>query len=522
MSFQLPLNRRQALARIATAPFAAAEITRTFAAEAARGKSTSQSQPLPEAGFDQTWLVAEAQRLAGQPYKRREADLPEGFGDLTYDQYRDIRFREDKRIWLDDGLQFQLDVLPTGFFFTMPVAINIVEAGRVTALKPSADMFDYGPLVKPPPAGTSLPFSGFRVRNQINNPGVWDEFLVFQGASYFRAVAKSQLYGLSTRGLAVNTAEPDGEEFPDFTEFWIEKPGPANSFIVIHALLEGPSFTGAYKFTTRPGPQTEMDVEATIILRKDVTRFGLGPLTTMFVFDSTNRHRFDDFRPAVHDSSGLQMLSGAGEWIWRPLANPLELQVSAFLDDGIRGFGLIQRSREFADFQDIEARYERRPSLWVEPIGNWGKGSVELVEIPTTLETNDNIVAFWKPDTPLETGKPFSVSYRLYWGNGPDVTEGLAQVHATRKGRSFDGKRVLIVIDYDQAPSGPARLPKLEVTASAGVVSNTVLVVNPHSNGLRASFELDTQDITASELRVQLKNDAKPASETWLYRWTQE
>ena len=77
------------------------------------------------------------------------------------------------------------------------------------------------------------------------------------------------------------------------------------------------------------------------------------------------------------------------------------LQISAFADTSPRGFGLLQRERMFADYQDLEARYENRPSVWVEPIGDWGEGAVELVEIPSEQEVNDNIVAFWRPHDPL-------------------------------------------------------------------------------------------------------------------------
>ncbi len=513
------MNRRQSLVLLASTTLATTGFPLYASAARAQSSSLPDPEPLPETGFNHNWLVKEAERLSKGAYERQTVTLPEGFENLNYDQYRDIRFKQEARVWRDDALQFQLDFLPGAFFFTMPVDINLIEDGKVIPVDTSAAMFDLGPSLPPLPEGAKLPLSGFRVRNQINNSGVWDEFLVFQGASYFRAVAKGQLYGLSARGLAVNTAEQDGEEFPDFTAFWIEKPDASNSFMVIHALLESASYTGAYKFTARPGTDTVMDVEATIFARQEVRRIGLGALTTMFLFDSTNRSRFDDFRPAVFDSSGLQMQTGAGEWIWRPLANPVELQVSAFVDDGIRGFGLIQRATQFADFQDLEAKYELRPSLWVEPIGNWGNGAVELFEIPTRLETNDNIVAFWRPEAALAEGQSLTFAYRLYWGHGPGMPGDMAKVKATRMGKSFDGKRELFVIDFDSAFSGePAAVAS--VTASAGKVSNIVLLVNPHTGGYRASFELDVEGVSMAELRLQLASAQRPVAETWLYRWT--
>ena len=96
-----------------------------------------------------------------------------------------------------------------------------------------------------------------------------------------------------------------------------------------------------------------------------------------------DRRGVDDARPAVHKSSGVQMHNGYDEWIWRPLQNPETLQISAFLDKDPKGFGLLQRERDFAAFQDDEQRFERRPSLWIEPIGEWGQGAVQLIEIPS-------------------------------------------------------------------------------------------------------------------------------------------
>ena len=515
----LKLLRRQFLAGLASAPLASALATAGSAKLAAEVSTSVQLVPADGSTFDNAWLVKEASRLASSKYVAPASELPGGFDSLTYDQYRDIRFKEESRVWRDENLQFQLDVLPVGFYFTKAVHIGVVSEGEVTPIVSAPGMFQFGPAVPPLPKGTALPFSGFRVRNQINNPGVWDEFLVFQGASYFRAVAKAQLYGLSTRGLSIKTATAQGEEFPDFTAFWIEKPAPGSNFIVIHALLDGPSVTGAYRFTVRPGVETVVDVEATIFARAELTNFGLGPLTTMFLFDNTNRQKFDDFRPAVHDSNGLQMLSGAGEWIWRPLANPVELQVSAFVDNGIRGFGLIQRSVKFNDFEDLEALYERRPSLWVEPVGDWGKGQVQLVEIPTMLETSDNIVAFWKPNDPLQAGNSLAFSYRLRWGNGPGDEEELARVNYSRMGRSFDKQRLLFILDFDK-PFAPEEAASVVASTSAGKISNTVMQANPSSGGSRVSFELDTEDAKLVELRLQLKTGDKPVSETWLYRWT--
>ncbi|MEZ5840657.1 MAG: glucan biosynthesis protein, partial [Hyphomicrobiales bacterium] len=291
--------------------------------------------------------------------------------------------------------------------------------------------------------------------------------------------------------------------------------------IVVHALLDSESTTGAYRFTVRPGEETIVDVELTLYPRVVLDRIGLAPLTSMFLFNATNRNRIEDFRNAVHDSSGLQIHNGRGEWIWRPLTNPLELQVSDFADASPHGFGLIQRTRAFTDFEDLEARYERRPSVWIEPIGDWGDGVVRLVEIPSFRETDDNIVAFWRPSRPIAAGAAFSTSYRMHWGVGPEAPQGLATVKATRVGRSFDQQRILVVVDFVGGPSAPDGI-ELDVSGSSIEVVHPVLQANPETGGLRASFEFSPVDVAMTELRMQLRNATGNASEVWLFRWTEQ
>jgi glucans biosynthesis protein len=349
---------------------------------------------------------------------------------------------------------------------------------------------------------------------------VWDEFVVFQGATYFRGVGRGQSYGISARGLAIATGEPQGEEFPYFSKFWVERPASGQMDLVVHALMDSPSVTGAYRFTITPGESTVMDVTLTLFPRSPITAIGIAPLTSMFLFDQTNRRGYDDFRNAVHDSDGLQILNGAGELIWRPLANPRRLQMSAFVDENPRGFGLMQRKRDSDDFNDFTARYEDRPSLWVEPVGDWGRGSVVLVEIPTERETNDNIVAFWRPRTPIAAGQPYSASYRLYWGEDAPIGSTLMRVAHTRTGASLASKR-FFVVDFDGADSD---IPLEEVTvvssASRGAITEPHLVRDDRSGVIRATFELDPENQPLTEIRLQLMAGGEPASETWLYRWT--
>jgi glucans biosynthesis protein len=383
----------------------------------------------------------------------------------------------------------------------------------------NSEVFDYGEGVPPPAADEVSGYSGFRVRYPINSADVLDEFLLFQGASYFRAVGRGQIYGLSARGLAVRTAEKEGEEFPAFTRFWIERPAVGATTLVIHALLDSPSVTGAYTFTVEPGEATRMDVRCALYPRVDLKSFGVAPLTSMFLFDPSNRIRFDDFRAAVHDSDGLQMVTGAGERLWRPLANPRELQISEFLDSDPRAFGLTQRARSYDDYADAEARYELRPSLWVEPQDKWGTGAVELVEIPSDKETHDNIVAFWRPAETLLAGERYDYGYRLQWLALPQDSAPVARVAATRIGQSRDRDHRLIVVDFDQVGALPRDVQAV-VTASAGVVANVIGTAFPATRQYRASFELEPQNKDFIELRLVLIANGKPWSETWLYRWT--
>lgn len=469
-----------------------------------------------------------AQALAAAPYEPPPQDIPESLAGLDYDQYRDIRFRPESAIWLGTDKPFQLQAFHLGFGYREPVALNLVEAGAARKLIFDPAMFSYGPLVEnPPTAIEDLGFSGFRIHAPINRDDYFDEFAVFQGASYFRAVAKDQAYGLSARGLAIGVADPAGEEFPSFREFWIETPAPEAEAIVVHALLDSPSTTGAYRFLLRPGASTLMEVEAVLYPRVEIATVGIAPLTSMFYFSGHDRVGVDDFRGAVHDSDGLLMWNGQGEWLWRPILNPERLQISTFLDNRPHGFGLMQRERDFAVYQDLEADYHRRPSLWVEPIGDWGEGAVTLVEIPTDAEVHDNIVAFWRPRTPLAAGVPAQIAYRLHWRGEPPVAHGLAKVRRTLTGLSEVGKpqaerekRVFVVdflgedlLDQNGAPV------VAQASATAGVLSPPVVKTDPEIGGVRVALELDPQGAEVSELRCALTRDGAVVSETWIYRW---
>ena len=486
-----------------------------------RAASSPQAAPGPQAApatypFSLDILLAEAKRRASTAYApQRSAPTP--LDKLSPEQYRSIRFNPDMGIWRAEDLPFRLELLPVGFNFQTTVTISTVDGGMAKDLIATPAMFEMAQNARL--NLVSLPLSGFRVRSHINSMKVWDEFLVFQGASYFRAVAQHLIYGLSARGLAIDTAEPSGEEFPTFTHFWVEQPAPKATQLVIYALLESQSTTGAFRFAVQPGVETVMDVDATLFPRAEMKVVGIAPLTSMFLFDETNRGRLDDYRPEVHDSDGLQIDSNSGELIWRPLANPVKLQISTFTTAPPHGFGLVQRSREQSDYQDFENLYEKRPSAWIEPTSDWGAGSVELVEIPSGRETNDNIVAFWRPSTAFVPGRPAHFSYRIIWNAMPKLPKGVGMTVATRSGASLDGKRRVFLVDFVGAGEKLGGL-RVDLGASAGRISNVNLLSNAALHGLRASFEMDPNGAELVEMRLRIMRGNKPITETWLYRWT--
>jgi glucans biosynthesis protein len=477
--------------------------------------------PDGSAPFDPGALRQMARDLAQKPFQAPDGKLPEPLANLTYDQYRDIRFDPQRALWRDQGLLFTLQLFHRGFLYTNKVSLYEVVDGKAQPINYSADLFSFGATPHPPEG--DLGFAGFRIHTPLNRPDYFDEVAAFIGASYFRAVGKGEGYGLSARGLAIGTADPAGEEFPVFKSFWIERPHPAVNSIVVNALLDSPSVAGALRFTIRPGEDTVFDVEATLYPRADIADAGIAPLTSMFDFDGNNRFDVDDYRPAVHDSDGLLMWTGSNEQLWRPLSNPHDLQLSTFSDVNPRGFGLMQRKRTFAAYDDLEAHYERRPNVWVEPIGDWGEGAVRLVEIPTGQEIHDNIVAFWRPAQPLKAKGEYSFTYRLHWGAGTPPGGGIAQIIDTRSGASGKDKNRLFVLEavgekLTQLPIDAK--PELEASVDQGKLLNPVLASNPETGGWRISFELAPGGAKAVELRGRIKLGDEPLTETWIYRWT--
>ncbi|WVV29163.1 glucan biosynthesis protein G [Pseudomonas sp. LH21] len=479
-------------------------------------------------------VAAKAKDLAGQKFEAPKSNLPPVFRDMKYADYQKIRFLQEKAEWAKDKTPFKLSFYHQGMHFDTPVTINEITANKVKEIKYDPSRFEFGDVPHDAEATKNLGYAGFRVLYPINKADKQDEIMTLLGASYFRVVGKGHRYGLSARGLAIDTALPSGEEFPRFREFWIEKPKPNDKHLVIYALLDSPRSTGAYKLTLRPGEDTLVDVKSRVYLRDNVSRLGIAPLTSMYLFGPNQPSKVMNYRPALHDSEGLAIHAGNGEWLWRPLNNPKHLAVSNFSVENPRGFGLLQRQRDFSDYEDLDDEYEKRPSAWIEPKGDWGKGTVDLVEIPTADETNDNIVAFWSPEKLPEVGKPFEYDYRLRWTIKEDQlhSQELGWVKQTLRStgdvkqsnliRQTDGT-VAFLVDFigpnlATLPADTSVRSQVSVGDNAEVVENN-LRYNPETKGWRLTLRLKVQDPKKStEMRAALLRDVpveqpKPAKQ---------
>ena len=474
-------------------------------------------------------VIERAQQLAENTYQAPEETLPDALRDISYDTYRQIRFDPENAYWKEES-PFNLQLFHSGFLFQTPIALNVIENDSVTSLPFAPEDYNYEgnaeALKEQDLSGSG--HAGFRLHYPLNNEEYADEVAVFLGASYFRIVGRDQVYGLSTRGLAIDTASPGGEEFPAFREFWFYKPAADADHLELLALLDSPSVSGAYRFIIRPGDDTQVEVEAELFARDDIAKLGVAPLTSMFTYGEASRERPDDFRPQVHDSDGLLMHTGSDEWIWRPLNNPDDLHTSVFIDASPQGFGLMQRERDFNRYLDTEAQYHRRPSQWVEPLDGWGPGHVELIEIPTADETHDNIVAFWVADDALKAGESRRLHYRTYTLNAQPEDAMLGQVIRTRHGR------VGIIEQEDSASSGQRQFiidfqggaldeltadqpVELDISIQDGEVLLPQVTALPNK-GWRASFRLPASD-QPSDVSLRLTLNGEPVSETWNYVW---
>ncbi|MBZ8140095.1 glucan biosynthesis protein D [Rubrivivax gelatinosus] len=468
-------------------------------------------------------VAREAETLSRRAYQEPAA-LPRALAELSYDDYRKLRFRPDRGLWRPEKLPFELQFFHIGRGFTRALRLMEIVDGQPRPLEiPRASFSDEGVL---PASEVVSGIAGLRVHHALNTPQVMDELIVFLGASYFRALGAGQRYGLSARGLAVDTAGGNGEEFPAFTAFWLERPAPGAQTLRLYALLDGPRVAGAYQFDIRPGTTTVVEVQTRLWLRAPVATLGIAPLSSMFLHGE-NQPVADDYRPEVHDSDGLQIETGDGEWIWRPLVNPKQAFVTSFALKSPRGFGLQQRDRAFGSYEDLEAAYERRPSVWIEPLGDWGAGRVELLQFHTPNETHDNIAAYWVPQQLPPAGEPLAIGWRMSWAGDDAKQPPGARVVQTRAGHGYREaaiaeQRLQFHLDF----AGPSldALPA-DAVVEAVVSGNdnarelrAVAYPNPARGGWRVSIDVERADAgRALELRAFLRLGDRTLSETWSY-----
>jgi len=467
--------------------------------------------------FSWDMLKAQAARLAARPYIAPPAP-PAGASAISYDVANSIAYRPEATIWPDIATPVRL--FPLNRYSHTPVAISLVEGGRARPFPFRRDLYSGAEHLPADVAG----FSGFR----LMNPGGRGDWLAFQGASYFRSAGPLHQYGLSARGLAIDTGLGRPEEFPNFTHFWLER-GPGDA-VTSYALLDSPSAAGAWRFVNRRGAHDmTQDVSMALILRRDVERLGIAPLTSMFWYGEGARDKAIDWRPEIHDSDGLALLTGAGERIWRPLDNPPHPLTNSFSDKDPKGFGLLQRDRNFDHYQDDGVFYEKRPSLWVEPQGGWGPGAITLFELPTRGETDDNIVAFWTPAAPAKAGNHYALDYRLRWiGDEPFPATVARTVDCWRGVAGSPGTEPIpdatrLVADFE-GPSlaGLDRSSGVEPVVSlsgAKPISSVAYPVTVAQNRWRLIVDVPHKSGETSNLRAYLRRGGTALTETLLYQF---
>ncbi|WP_442754421.1 glucan biosynthesis protein [Methylocystis sp. JAN1] len=490
------------------------------AANAETPPAAAPQAPAPPP-FSRDMIVELARALAAKPYAPPPTELPQPFASLTYEQFVGIKTKPGSAIWAGENKGFSIEPLHRGNIFTAAVDLFIVERGAATRVAYDQNRFDYNGL-KVPEKLPDVGYSGFRVL--MAPPGGTEaELAIFQGASFYRAVAAGQILGVTARGLSIRTADPRGEEFPAFRSFWIERPAAGANALVIHALLDSPSVAGVYHFTLRPGEATIIDTELTLFPRTAVDHYGLAGFAAASLFTPLDRRRADDLRSMVSAANGLQMLTGAGEWLWRPVSNREELQFSSFMDVNPKGFGALIRNRDVADYQDDDQHWERRPSLWSEPLGDWGEGAIQLVEIPSESENNENIVAYWRPKAPLVGGATATFAYRQFWCWDPPGRPVLAVARHSRSGRAPGSKLRRFVVVFSGDPlADQEKTANLSaaLTTSPGSATNVRTFTNAQAKTCRVVFDVDPAGENYCEMRLVLRAGEEPISETWLYRWT--
>jgi glucans biosynthesis protein len=495
-------------------------LRRRFLLAGAAATSTALAWPVRAQAepflFDQ--VRAEAKRLASEPYKPPAPPPQSDLLRVGYDQYIQIRVRPEAILWRSASAMFRAEFFPTGFIYNTPVAINVVSGEGATSITPTPEMFDFSDANLREPPG-AVAFAGFRLTYPLHEPK-FDEIISFLGASYFRVIGREQTYGASARGLAIDTGLPRQEEFPAFRAFWLVTPPKGAREITLHALLDSPGAAGAFTFLIRPGRRTTVDVTAALFARNDISLLGIAPLTSMFLAGKTQSRHPRDYRPEIHDSDGLLIASGSGERIWRPLSNFPALAVSTFQDRNPRGFGLLQRERSFGRYRDLQARYHRRPSLWIEPAGDWGDGEIRLVEIPTDSEVHDNIAAFWASRTPTRRGQQLDLRYRLSALRDEAVLSPGGRVIGVRVFQPPNGTFWRLAVEFgggDIAGLRPTQPVDAKVTVSSGRLIQARTEPIPDESSWRLFIDVQPDGKKPSDVRAYLRLYGEVLTETLSY-----
>ncbi len=477
---------------------------------------------LAAAPFDFQQVRDEARQLASRPFQPLSNSLPAELRSLSYTEYQNIQFRHDKALWADENLPFRIEFFLPGAGHRDTVALHEVTEHGARPIPFAADGF----LAKT--NRLSLPdnlgYAGFRVVSAGQSA---QEVAVFLGASYLRMVGFKQVFGASARGLALNTVHLGQEEFPTFRQFWLRKPLPTDRALTLWALLDSPSVAGAFEYEITPGTTTVAKTRVVYFPRQLVRKFGVAPVTSMFWYDGNNHPPYSDYRPEVHDSDGLLMASGKGQTLWRPLDAAKMMRVNVYADLNPRGYGLVQRDRNFENYQDLVARFENRPNVWVEPVGQWGSGAVELIQLPTDIEYTDNAIAFWVPSNPPKAGEALELAYNLHWTTNELSPPSLGRVRATRiglvKAGEFDARHnIRFVIDFG-GPMMEKLSAREQLDAEVNYGSGTRLVADTVArNDLNGTWRLVVEILApdkAVDIQALLKRGGEPVTETWTYTW---
>ena len=384
---------------------------------AAQSDGLQYDPPVP---FTYDLFKTQARDQANGPYIPPPRPAPDVLQKINYEEWGKIRFRDDYALFADGPGRFPVTFFHLGLFFQKAVSMHVVEGGMSRQIIYEQSYFEM-PANSPARdcrRARASPACASRRRATARSIGARTTGSPSSAPPISARSASSGNTAFPRAALRSTSRSPIGRRnFPTSPISTSIRAGRRH--VTLYALMEGPSIVGAFRFLMTRGQGRGDGHRGGAVHARAISRFGIAPLTSMYWFSETKKETAIDWRPEVHDSDGLAMWTGNGERLWRPLNNPPRIMVSAFLDNNPRGFGLLQRDRVFDHYLD-GVFYDRRPSLWVEPLPGpsgegWGKGSIQLCEIPTDDEIHDNVVAMWVPAEPVPAGAELNLNYRLHW-----------------------------------------------------------------------------------------------------------